>query len=711
MSRRTARTERAPRDERAPTPVRAVHSGGQDPRHRLTRPLAIAVGLTLTAWPIRWSLAMWPWLTGWAVLALGLVSLTLAGVIAQRTEHPVERHLLGVALLASDLWILAVVCALRPWWELEIALGVGVILATGAMLLDQEEHDRVKRARDRVDWPFLMAGTPWENVRATGDREVLADGVWRQRYARLSSDTPTSVEALCEPDARARFEERLSLPRGSARAIIADRGKSTTDVIVTVVESDPHSDGLNWIPQVLDSITEPLRVGKYTDGRFEEDRWWTPGRGGFHRLIAGITRSGKSHLMKLLVLAYAGAEDVVLHMIDAKGGMTFRKLAALFAWWLDDPDEGVEQLEALVELIEWRTRKAADWGWDPWKASREHPVHIAFIDELAKVIGVQAPNKRRDRALTALITIAQTGAGVGVLLCCATQYPTLEALASSQFREQFTWAACFRLRTPDTQYGVIPGAKARRHEPADIPEDRPGTCYIQKGDEVRDAPLRCFRVLDGTNSAGDADPTVPDTVSDLVVAWWEYVTPVPEEEVAVLDFDGAWSRHRTIYTPDGSVYVEDLDEADPDTGLAELGPDPLSANDPPEDDAPMHDEEDPMTTATGGPTFAEITAAHQPTPAQEAEDAAALATMDRREAETMPEPESQRKAWELLLAAGRTGLAPVDLWRPCNRSDSWGYKLLRKWREEGHAQYVPHVAGKTRVADRYLFGHGGSDEG
>jgi hypothetical protein len=706
MPPRTARTTRA---DKTP-PVRAVHAG-ETPRHRLTRPLAVAVFLTFTVWPTRFALYLSSGaLTPWAWLLWGLVSLIAAGVIVQRTEHHIERHLLGAGLLLVDAWAVATVLALRPAWELEVYLGVGVLLATGAMLLDQEEHGRATRARDRVDWPFRMAGTPWEHTRPKGEREPLAPGVWRQRYARLAPDSPASVDALCHPDARARFEERLDLPRGSARVIIGDRGKSTTDVIVTVVERDPHSDGLNWIPQVLDSITEPLRLGKYADDTFEEDRWWTPGRGGFHRLIAGITRSGKSHLMKLLVLAYAGAEDVVLHMIDAKGGMTFRKLAALFAWWLDDPDEGVEQLEALVELIEWRTRRAAEWGWDPWRASAEHPVHIAFIDELAKVIGVQAPNDRRKRALEALITIAQTGAGVGVLLCCATQYPTLEALASSQFREQFGWAACFRLRTPDTQYGVIPNAQANRHEPADIPEDRPGTCYIQKGDTIRDSPLRCFRVLDGTNEQGDPDPTVPDTVSDLVTAWWEYVTPVPEEEIAVMDFDGAWSRHRTLYTPDGSVYVEDPEGTDVDAVellAPELGPDPLSANDPPEDD-PMPDEEHTVTTTE--PTFADLTAAHRPTPAQQAEDAAALATMDRREPETMAEPESQRLAWELLLKAGRTGLAPVELWRPCNRSDSWGYKLLRRWRTEGHAQYVPGVAGKTRVADRYLFGHAtGSD--
>jgi hypothetical protein len=193
--------------------------------------------------------------------------------------------------------------------------------------------------------------------------------------------------------------------------------------------------------------------------------------------------------------------------IDLKGGIGLRPMAPLIVWLAN---EAVAMLEALVRIIDARSAYAASRGWKVWQPSREYPVILVMIDETARLTGFQALPQIRSRALAAITQAATLGAGAGVLLDPATQYPGIEALGSMQFCENLAYTECFRLRSPGSGSQFLPNAPAGV-DPASIPAERKGTCYIDAQGEFR--PLPALK------------PDVTDTQMRATVARWWDTTP------------------------------------------------------------------------------------------------------------------------------------------------------------------------------------------
>ena len=179
-----------------------------------------------------------------------------------------------------------------------------------------------------------------------------------------------------------------------------------------------------------EDTTNDLRVavGRAADGLVEIDLV----DDGPHGLIAGTTGSGKSELLRTLVVGLAAnysPERVNFVLVDYKGGSTFDACTELphVVGLVTDLDDGlaaraVRSLEAELRRRETLMRVAAATDLVEYRATRGPdiaalPSLVVVIDEFATLA------KHNPDFIGALLGIAQRGRSLGVHLILATQRP------------------------------------------------------------------------------------------------------------------------------------------------------------------------------------------------------------------------------------------------------------------------------------------------
>lgn len=140
-----------------------------------------------------------------------------------------------------------------------------------------------------------------------------------------------------------------------------------------------------------------------------------------HVLVAGTTGSGKTALLRTMVISLALRHPrrghLALVLIDPKGGRAFgcfEGLPQLVRPVVRSTEEAVVALEDLVRLMERRDR-----------LGESRPPVVVFIDELADLMMVGG--KGAERSLTRLV---QRGREAGIHAVAATQKPTSAVLGS-----------------------------------------------------------------------------------------------------------------------------------------------------------------------------------------------------------------------------------------------------------------------------------------
>jgi len=146
-----------------------------------------------------------------------------------------------------------------------------------------------------------------------------------------------------------------------------------------------------------------------------------------HVLVAGTTGSGKTALLRTMVLSLALRHPrpghLALVLIDPKGGRAFgcfEGLPQLVRPVIRDAEEAVEALGSLVRLMERRDQISGRSGIAP-----PQPPVVVFIDELADLMMVGGSEV--ERRLTRLV---QRGREAGIHIVAATQKPTAAVLGS-----------------------------------------------------------------------------------------------------------------------------------------------------------------------------------------------------------------------------------------------------------------------------------------
>ncbi|MFI5958137.1 FtsK/SpoIIIE domain-containing protein [Cryptosporangium sp. NPDC051539] len=371
---------------------------------------------------------------GWAVWIAG-VTWTVALVLSLLPSRwmPVRRWLprrierlytaLCVALGGS--WLSAALMAGPGAGPLP---GLGVLFTLVTSIPWWAHHRR--RARIHVErmlsaWPRIAErlGLDGSDVQSAN---VNASGL-RLRLRLARGQTARQAMAATEGIASG-LGARPGSVRVEADPYRADR------VVVRVVENDPLAHPIRYpLPGAL-SIRRPIPLGVTEDG----DPLSVLLRGR-NVLVGGVTGSGKSGVLNVLLGGLTACPDVVLWGIDLKGGMELMPWMRCLQWLAVEPHQVMKMLtDALVELDR-RTAWMTARGQRLWAPSPEHPALLIVVDEWAELPPAAAP---------LVDSIARRGRSVCVNLLAATQRPTQKAMQGDAVRSQMDVRIGLRVREP-----------------------------------------------------------------------------------------------------------------------------------------------------------------------------------------------------------------------------------------------------------------------
>jgi FtsK/SpoIIIE family len=345
---------------------------------------------------------------------------------------------LGMASLAECWYAAIVTLAAGGWLAAATVAGplhapLSQILGTSGLVLAVPwwAHGR-RRARVRVErkleaWPEVA-----QAVGLTGS-QVMSAVVdmwgWRARLRLARGQTIDDVRAKLPA-----IESGLGVFRGAARVYptpddLANRFE------LRVLDSDPHADAITWPGPSVTSITEPIDLGPFEDA--------TPARVLFlrrHGLFGGVSGSGKSGGLNVLMGNLTACADVVIWAIDLKRGMELGPWAPCIARLATTPAEARTLLADAVAVLEARAARLAATGQRVWEPTPDMPALIIVVDEYAELAD-DAPDATKDAD-----SVARRGRAVAVTLIAATQRPTQKAMGQGALRSQMDVRISFRVR-------------------------------------------------------------------------------------------------------------------------------------------------------------------------------------------------------------------------------------------------------------------------
>jgi S-DNA-T family DNA segregation ATPase FtsK/SpoIIIE len=272
------------------------------------------------------------------------------------------------------------------------------------------------------------------------------------------------------------------LARGDAASLVASLARFVdpedptapadtlpTDVALAslLAHVDPDAIAASWAAAAPDTSPETV-IGTAPDGVVTVDLV----RDGPHALVAGTTGSGKSELLRSLVVGLAATlspDHVTFVLFDYKGGAAFDACAPLphVVGVVTDLDGRMTEraLRSLRAELTRREHLLRDCGVADLTALRAEagrpvvPRLVVVVDEFAAMAVEHAD------LLHALIGIAQRGRSLGVHLVLATQRPA--GVVSDDIRANTNLRIALRLTDPTDSLDVVgdPAAAAlsRQH--------------------------------------------------------------------------------------------------------------------------------------------------------------------------------------------------------------------------------------------------------
>jgi hypothetical protein len=345
---------------------------------------------------------------------------------------------IGISARTERLYMATATLAVGGWMAAAIALGPfaaplpQAMAVVGLALAVPWWAHRRRRARVRVErkleaWPDI--------ARAVGlaGSQVMSAVVdmwgWRARFRLARGQTIDDVHAKLPA-----IESGLGIFRGAARVYptpdhLAHRFE------LRVLDTDPHADSITWPGPSISSITEPIDLGPFEDA--------TPAKVLLlrrHGLLGGVSGSGKSGGLNVLMGNLTACADVVIWAIDLKRGMELRPWASCIARLATTPAEARTLLADAVAVLEARAAMLAESGQRVWQPSPDTPALVIIVDEYAELAD-DAPEATGDAD-----SVARRGRAVAVTVIAATQRPTQRAMGQGALRSQMDVRISFRVR-------------------------------------------------------------------------------------------------------------------------------------------------------------------------------------------------------------------------------------------------------------------------
>lgn len=311
-----------------------------------------------------------------------------------------------------------------------LVVGGGVLLALLLYPMDrkatQEEFQRIGLTNSAGETPYLL--------RKERDKENPRITVWIFE--------PNGISLKEWQDKQAKIETALNLTITNLRY---SKGKRQIWLYTVPAESD-LPEMLVWKDEYLFDKSFVLTLGEGFTGPVTVDLAKIP-----HILLGGSTGSGKSVLLKLLLMQ-ALKKGAVVCIADFKGGVDFPKAWRQKCRMCFDEQDLLDLLTTLVDELERRKALLSETSYsniDEYNhGTGAHLERYIFAcDEIAEVLDKTGMDNARKKQIgqleTKLSTIARQGRAFGIHLILATQRPDADIL-NGQIRNNLDCRICGR---------------------------------------------------------------------------------------------------------------------------------------------------------------------------------------------------------------------------------------------------------------------------
>ena len=357
---------------------------------------------------------------------LALAALYLIGAVYVCVRQAAWRTLAGNIPLLSPLLKAAMEHALLAY-----------LLAGAAVLLALLLYPFGRRAaKDQLQCIGLInhAGMPPDLLRKRRDKDNPRVTVWEFRNQsiplqewekkRLAIETALGITIV-----------KLTYAKGKSRVLV-----------YAVPAGDDLPEVLKWKDSYLSLDSFVLVLGESYTGPVTVNLTHIP-----HILLGGSTGSGKSILLKLLLMQ-ALRKGAEVYIADFKGGVDFPKVWHEKCRMCFAEEDLCNILDQLVEELERRKSAFKALGCpniDAYNEIAERPLQrlIYACDEVAEVLDKTGADSERKKLLSQiesrLSTIARQGRAFGIHLILATQRPDA-TIIPGQIRNNMDFRVCGR---------------------------------------------------------------------------------------------------------------------------------------------------------------------------------------------------------------------------------------------------------------------------
>ena len=194
-----------------------------------------------------------------------------------------------------------------------------------------------------------------------------------------------------------------------------------------------------------------------------------------HMLVAGVAGAGKSVFLHQIVWQLVQSPDIErLVLIDLKGGVEFERYhdsgKVQVIWEFADV---VTVIDGLMQLMIRRQDEMRLKRWQNWPGGRV----VVVIDEYAEIQSdIDAADGREEKAIAKrlagnLVSISRRARALGIVLVCALQKPTTDAMDSA-LRNNLSCRVCLRTATSALAASMLDGLDDLPISPTQLPTGR-----------------------------------------------------------------------------------------------------------------------------------------------------------------------------------------------------------------------------------------------
>lgn len=359
-------------------------------------------------------------------------------------------------------------------------------------------------------------------IRNTPEPAKDAAALWAETLGADGSLAGSSLSLLEQVPGGTRYKLHLVGGRhdtqtvfSASRKIASLFGRSVTDAfperfrhapeheaIITILDSNGLMQVREWDGTSINPDTGLAEIGDYPDGKPALFRFWTPDSGGTQSVVAGVTGSGKTALLYLLIcIAVASEVPVIPLVMDPQEGQSLPDARGAVSY-AAGPDECMVMLRAIYAGITARSRSLSQTPWtdedgivhpgrdrfDPHDTGL--PLYLFILDEWHIVLNHPVYGKEAVET-TGLLAKLNRKAGAGEIL--ASHALLLKELGDNTLRAMVQSGNAIALRTGEGFTGGVIGLQA---DPKLLPQVFPdgsgtsGLGYMKGPSNRPDSPMR-----------------------------------------------------------------------------------------------------------------------------------------------------------------------------------------------------------------------------